>query len=161
MCLFKGKQYKTVQKRAIGDKLETNSINRRIECVMDVLRIANFQKRKTRLSRGENHPQIPHQVRFNWSIPSTALHISFLSLIGLEMFYNFFNFSSSTPTLNHHRHNQHSILSADRLTIAQLVVDREVTAKGVISKINLQKNVKFQEFPGLWDALVAGERQMA
>ncbi|GAD99578.1 ankyrin repeat-containing protein, putative [Paecilomyces variotii No. 5] len=48
-------------------------------------------------------------------------------------------------------------LSAERLEIAQILVDRGAMVKGVIRDYSLEEILRFKNFPRLWDALVAGD----
>ncbi|CBF83993.1 hypothetical protein AN2797.2 [Aspergillus nidulans FGSC A4] len=48
-------------------------------------------------------------------------------------------------------------LDANRLQIAQWMVDRGLMARGVVSKWGLREILKFRDFPDLWDALRAEE----
>lgn len=48
-------------------------------------------------------------------------------------------------------------LSAERLEIAQMLVDRGAMVKGVIRDFSLEEILRFKNFPRLWDALVAGD----
>ncbi|KAJ5716625.1 ankyrin repeat-containing protein [Penicillium malachiteum] len=58
-------------------------------------------------------------------------------------------------TLNWHGNS----LDDDRLQAAQLLVDAGATVSGVLSKFSLAQALMFQKFPGLWDALRAGDVQ--
>lgn len=49
-------------------------------------------------------------------------------------------------------------LDPGRLQIAQWLVDRGAMVQGVIREYSLSDILKFRDFPGLWDALVAGDR---
>lgn len=48
-------------------------------------------------------------------------------------------------------------LSAARLEIVQMLVDRGAMVQGIIANFCLEKILKFTNFPRLWDALVAGD----
>ena len=49
-------------------------------------------------------------------------------------------------------------LDLGRLQIAQWLVGRGAMVRGIISRYSLQDILNFRDFPDLWDALVAGER---
>ncbi|KAJ5586714.1 ankyrin repeat-containing protein [Penicillium hispanicum] len=51
-------------------------------------------------------------------------------------------------------------LNDERLKIAQALVDAGAMVQGVICKFNLPEILRFREYPGLWDSLVAGDSGM-
>jgi hypothetical protein len=48
-------------------------------------------------------------------------------------------------------------LCEERLQIAQLLVDAGAMVHGVLGKMDLEEMLEFRNFPGLWDALFAGD----
>lgn len=56
-----------------------------------------------------------------------------------------------------HYGRQGRVLSEDRLSIAQLLVNAGAMVRGIVSQMNLEQRARFHEFPDLWEALVAGD----
>jgi ankyrin repeat protein len=52
------------------------------------------------------------------------------------------------------------ILSKDRLRVAQLLLDSGAMVSGVVSRMSPEERARFDEFPGLWEALLAGEKAL-
>lgn len=52
-------------------------------------------------------------------------------------------------------------LDHGRLQIAQWLVERGAMVRGIICQYSLQNILNFRDFPGLWDALVAGDKDEA
>jgi hypothetical protein len=54
-------------------------------------------------------------------------------------------------------YRQGEALSEDRLKIAQLLVNAGAMVRGVVSQMSVEERLRFNNFPSLWEALVAGD----